>query len=190
MKNGDLGDSMTHLTCFAGGMFAMGAIGITDPKKRDFYLKTGAELTDTCAWSYLRTATKLGPEEFFFTDSLEAMAIDDRHYLLRPEVIESYFYLWRLTHDQKYRDYAWSATQALIRHCRSDVGFAAITDTNDLSSPKFDLMETFFLAETLKYLYLIFSSDDLISLNEWVFNTEAHPFPVLTSEQMKKISLA
>ena len=187
MTSGDLGNSMTHLTCFAGGMFAMGSMGVQDLTKRNFYLKTAAQLTDTCAQSYLRTATKLGPEEFFFTDDLEAEAIDDRHWLLRPEVIESYFYLWRLTHDQKYRDYAWNATQAIIRHCRSDVGYASISNTNDLRSPKYDLMETFFLAETLKYLYLIFSSDDLMPLNEWVFNTEAHPFPVLTPEQMNKI---
>lgn len=40
-------------------------------------------------------------------------------------------------------------------------------------------MESFFLAETLKYLYLLFSDNDLLPLDQIVFNTEAHPFPIL-----------
>ena len=45
-----------------------------------------------------------------------------------------------------------------------------------------DKMESFFLGETLKYLFLLFSNDDnLISINKWVFNTEAHPFPIVKS---------
>jgi len=39
-------------------------------------------------------------------------------------------------------------------------------------------METFWLSETLKYLYLLFSEDSLVPLDRYVFNTEAHPFPV------------
>lgn len=40
-----------------------------------------------------------------------------------------------------------------------------------------DVQQSFMLAETLKYLYLVFS-DDQISLDKWVFNTEAHPLPI------------
>ena len=43
-----------------------------------------------------------------------------------------------------------------------------------------DKMETFFLGETLKYLYLLFSDTDVLPLDEWVINTEAHPFPVFS----------
>jgi len=39
-----------------------------------------------------------------------------------------------------------------------------------------DEMESFWLAETLKYFYLLFSTPDVISLDDWVLNTEAHPF--------------
>ena len=42
----------------------------------------------------------------------------ERYYILRPEVVEAYFYLWRMTHDQKYRDWAWDAVQAIEKHCR------------------------------------------------------------------------
>lgn len=58
-------------------------------------------------------ATKLGPEAFRFDDGGEATAtrLSDRYYILRPEVIESYMYMWRLTHDPKYREWGWEAVQ-------------------------------------------------------------------------------
>ncbi|KAL6496881.1 Mannosyl-oligosaccharide 1 2-alpha-mannosidase mns2 [Orobanche gracilis] len=45
---------------------------------------------------------------------------------------------------------------------------------------KDNMMQSFFLAETLKYLYLLFSPPSVISLDEWVFNTEAHPLKIRT----------
>ena len=60
-----------------------------------------------------RSDTKLGPEAFRFSDAVEARALksNERYYILRPETFESYFILWRLTHDQKYRDWGWEAIQ-------------------------------------------------------------------------------
>jgi len=60
-------------------------------------------LTNTCHESYDRSLVKLGPESFRFTEGVEAKAIKtgDKYYILRPETIESYFYLWRLTKDNK-----------------------------------------------------------------------------------------
>lgn len=49
------------------------------------------------------------------------------------------------------------------------------------------MQQSFFLAETLKYLYLTFSEDTVIPLDKWVFNTEAHPLPVLGSQTIKEI---
>lgn len=59
------------------------------------------------------SATKLGPEAFRFDSGAEATAtrLSDRYYILRPEVIESYMYMWRLTHDPKYRDWGWEAVE-------------------------------------------------------------------------------
>jgi len=182
MISGKLEHKMGHLTCFAGGMFAIGAQSLNDSDKRSHYLELGANITRTCQQSYSRTATKIGPEDFDFTEVEEAIALnnDQRYYILRPEVVESYFYLWRSTHDQRYRDYAWSAAQAIDRYCRTITGFCGIRDVTDIHSAKDDIQRSFFLAETLKYLYLIFSTDDLISINEWVFNAEGHPLPILS----------
>ena len=59
----------------------------------------------------------MGPESFGFSGGREATAISqrDKYYILRPEVIESYFYMWRLTKEQKYRDWGWEATQVSKR---------------------------------------------------------------------------
>ena len=185
---GRLEHKMEHLACFSGGMFAMGSLDVTDERRRNYFFQLGANITDTCYESYRRTATHIGPEAFYFTALEEAVALNnnEKYYILRPEVIESYFYLWRLTKDQRFRDYAWSATQAIARHCRTGNGFSGIRNTSDIHSAKDDVQQTFFLAETLKYLYLIFSSDDLIPLNEWVFNTEAHPLPILSPIELQR----
>lgn len=74
------------------------------------------------------------------------------------------------------RDQAWDMFQAIEKHTKVKYGSAALDDVTSTNPPKSDTMESFWTAETLKYFYLIFSSQDLISLDEYVFNTEAHPF--------------
>jgi mannosyl-oligosaccharide alpha-1,2-mannosidase len=77
------------------------------------YMGIAEAITNTCHESYDRTATKLGPEAFRFTEAIEAKALksSEKYYILRPEVIESYFIMWRLTKQQKYRDWGWEAVQ-------------------------------------------------------------------------------
>ena len=74
MKYDKLEHKMDHLACFSGGMFAMGAQGL-DERRKKHYLDLGAQITNTCHESYIRTATKIGPESFRFTDSIEALAV-------------------------------------------------------------------------------------------------------------------
>uniref|UniRef100_A0A8C7EZZ8 alpha-1,2-Mannosidase n=1 Tax=Oncorhynchus kisutch TaxID=8019 RepID=A0A8C7EZZ8_ONCKI len=179
-KNGHLERKMGHLTCFAGGMFALGADGSPDDKA-GHYLQLGAEIAHTCHESYDRTVLKLGPEAFKFDSGLEAVAVrqNEKYYILRPEVIETYWYMWRFTHDPKYRQWGWEAAQAIDKYCRVSGGFSGVKDVYSSNPTYDDVQQSFFLAETLKYLYLLFSSDDLMPLESWVFNTEAHPLPVL-----------
>ncbi|KAL3452444.1 glycoside hydrolase [Aspergillus insuetus] len=102
--------------------------------------------------------------------------IADSRYMLRPEAIESVFIMYRITGDEKYQDAAWRMFKNIDRVTRSKYGHAAITDVRLTNPAQLDYMESFWLAETLKYFYLIFSEPDLISLDEYVLNTEAHPF--------------
>lgn len=68
--------------------------------------------------------------------------------------------------------------QALEKHCRVEGGYTGIRDVYQPNPQQDDVQQSFFLAETLKYLYLIFSEDTLLPFDKWVLNTEAHPLPV------------
>lgn len=178
-KFGRLEHKMDHLACFTPGMFLLGAKG---SKNEKHFINLAAELANTCHESYRKTATGIGPEAFRFEGPHEAVAIrgGERYYILRPEVVEGYFYMWRFTHEPKYREWAWEAAQNIDKYCRVGVGFSGIKDVGTTSVTHDDVQQSFFLAETLKYLYLTFSEDTLLPLNHWVFNTEAHPLPVIS----------
>jgi mannosyl-oligosaccharide alpha-1,2-mannosidase len=66
--------------------------------------------------------------------------------------------------------------EAIIEHTSTVYGNSAIDDVTKTSPELSDEMESFWLAETLKYFYLLFSEENVVSLDEWVLNTEAHPF--------------
>ncbi|KAK4889308.1 hypothetical protein LTR28_002788, partial [Elasticomyces elasticus] len=65
--------------------------------------------------------------------------------------------------------------QAIDTHTKTDIAHAALDDVTNKQTSQADSMESFWTAETLKYFYLIFSEPDVVSLDEYVFNTEAHP---------------
>ncbi|KAH6847271.1 glycosyl hydrolase family 47-domain-containing protein [Chaetomium sp. MPI-CAGE-AT-0009] len=106
--------------------------------------------------------------------------IRDRRYILRPEAIESVWYMYRITGDPSWQEKGWRMFEAVVRATRTDAGHSAIHDvtTKDPANAgrMEDSMESFWLAETLKYFYLLFETPDVVSLDEWVLNTEAHPF--------------
>jgi mannosidase alpha-like ER degradation enhancer 2 len=97
------------------------------------------------------------------------MKITEPGYQLRPEIIESAYYLWRATHDPRYREMGRVFFDALVKYCRTDNGYTTLKSV--VTKEKGDLQHSFFLAESLKYLYLLFSPDRDLG----VFNTEAHP---------------
>ena len=105
---------------------------------------------------------------------------NDEHNLLRPETVESLFILWRLTKDPKYRVWGWKIFKSFQKYCKiSTGGYSSIKSVVHTPVVFKDKMESFWLAETLKYLFLLFSDDDVLPLDKWVLNTEAHPFPIV-----------
>uniref|UniRef100_A0A3P9KRV2 alpha-1,2-Mannosidase n=1 Tax=Oryzias latipes TaxID=8090 RepID=A0A3P9KRV2_ORYLA len=182
LSNGQFSPKMDHLVCFLPGTLALGAHNGLPPEHMDL----AKELMETCYQMYAQMETGLSPEIVYFnTHQGSTTDIDvklaDRHNLLRPETVESLFYLHRLTKEQKYRDWGWEILQSFNKHTKVPSG--GYTSINNVRDPEYpsprDKMESFFLGETLKYFYLLFSDDSsLISLDEYVFNTEAHPLPV------------
>lgn len=104
--------------------------------------------------------------------------ISNRGYALRPEAIESIFVLYRITGDESLRETAWSMFESIAKYTKTEFGFSSIDDVTRTEPGRIDTMESFWIAETLKYFYLLFEDPTVVSLDEFVFNTEAHPFRV------------
>ncbi|KAL4308311.1 hypothetical protein GQ457_01G024580 [Hibiscus cannabinus] len=178
-KNGDsLTDKMDELACFAPGMLALGSSGY-GPDEAKKILSLAEELAWTCYNFYQSTPTKLAGENYFF-HSGQDMSVGTSWNILRPETVESLFYLWRLTGNKTYQDWGWNIFQAFEKNSRIESGYVGLKDVN--TGIKDNMMQSFFLAETLKYLYLLFSPPTVIPLNEWVFNTEAHPLRIVNRD--------
>ncbi|KAI1074277.1 glycoside hydrolase family 47 protein [Whalleya microplaca] len=182
-----------HLGCFVGGMFGLGGklFNIAE------HVAIGEKITRGCVWAYDAMPTGIMPEIFNMLkcDTLEPCAWDedewqetastdlkrgfknarDARYLLRPEAIESVFLMYRMTGDAEYQEMAWRMFQAIRKATETDLAFSSIQSVRVTDTVKSDSMESFWLAETLRYFYLVFSSPDLVSLDEYVLNTEAHP---------------
>ncbi|KAI0035311.1 glycoside hydrolase [Vararia minispora EC-137] len=108
-------------------------------------------------------------------------------YELRPETIESLFLMWRLTHEERWRVHGWNIFRALEDFTRTSSGYASLRHVDQVPVVQKDSMPSYFTAETLKYLYLLFSGDDLLPLHDWVLNTEAHPLPVIRWSEAEKM---
>ncbi|KAI0468394.1 glycoside hydrolase family 47 protein [Xylaria cf. heliscus] len=193
----DQGPTLTaesqHLSCFAGGMFGLGGKLFQIPE----HVTIGEKLTKGCVWAYDAMPAGIMPETF---DLLKCASLEpcdwsqseweivgntslkpgfknvpDTRYLLRPEAIESVFLMYRMTGNTDYQEMAWRMFQAIRKATETDLAFSAIESVTVADTVRVDSMESFWLAETLRYFYLIFSSPDVINLDEYVFNTEAHP---------------
>ena len=93
-------------------------------------------------------------------------------YALRPEIVESTYYLHHYTHDPKYLAMGRTMFHDFVRWCRTDAGYAALSSV--VTKAKKDRMESFVFAETFKYYYLLFAPQAL-DFDAVTFNTEAHP---------------
>jgi len=125
------------------------------------------KLQDSCFKMW--TTFGIEPEELDYS----TMKIAFDGYALRPEIVESAYYLHHFTQDPRYLEMGRTFFDSLVKYCRTDVAYAALekVETKD----KRDEMESFFLAETLKYLYLLFAPPKTLDFDKVVFNTEAHP---------------
>ena len=94
-------------------------------------------------------------------------------YHLRPEIIESTYYLYHYTGDREYRRMGEKMFDDFVKYCRTDAGYAALADV--ISKQQLDEMESFVLAETFKYFYLLFATPETLKFDKVIFNTEAHP---------------
>ena len=130
-------------------------------------LKRAVQLQESCY--YMWTHFDIEPEQFDYKTNKILYA----NYVLRPEIVESAYYLYYYTKDPKYLAMGKTFFDSIVKYCKADEGYAALKSV--VTKEKSDSMESFFFAETLKYFYLLFSADGTNALDKYVFNTEAHP---------------
>ena len=109
------------------------------------------------------------PEEYDY----RARKITSPGYPLRPEIVESTYYLYHYTKDPRYLEMGQQLWRDFVKYCRTDDGYAALK--NVTTKEKSDSMQSFLFAETFKYFYLLFSPPDTLDFDKVIFNTEAHP---------------
>jgi len=99
-------------------------------------------------------------------------------HLLRPEFVESTYFLYKATQDPHYLEVGKSVLEALQKHARVTCGYAAVKDVRTLQHE--DRMDSFVLTETFKYLYLLFSKESelYLDMGQFVLTTEAHLLPL------------
>jgi len=176
---------MDHLACFLPGLLALGVMtGAASNASEE--LRLAAELTEGCARMWHDSPIGLAPESSAFnvvagrTNDVKAVA-GASHSILRPETVESLWYLYMATGDSKYQDWGWRILEAIERHARVEGGgYSGIEDVLEVTEPRRrDRMETFLLSETFKYLFLLFAEGEpIFDLERTVLNTEGHPLPV------------
>lgn len=177
--------TMDHLACFTPGMLILGVMhGAHDYPNRNRPFSTedvvaaATDIAATCYRFYAESPIGLAGDSAEFNLN-GTYTVRYPKYILRPEVVESLFYLYRYTHDERYRDWGWNIAQAINLNARVPAGYTALDDITKSEIVGSDSMESFFIAETLKYLFLLFSDDSVLPLDEWVLTTEAHPLPIL-----------
>ena len=106
------------------------------------------------------------------------------NYALRPEIVESAYYLHRYTGDPQYRAMGREFWRDFLRRTRVPAGFAALKDVR--AQQKEDSMESFLFAETFKYYWLLFAPASKLEFDAVTFNTEAHPFRLVEAPQESK----
>jgi mannosidase alpha-like ER degradation enhancer 2 len=101
------------------------------------------------------------------------MKVTGAGYPLRPEIVESAYYLQHLTGDPRYLREGAEMFEDFVKHCKTDTAYAALKSVE--TKEREDNMESFLFAETFKYFYLLFAPPRTLDFDKVVFNTEAHP---------------
>ena len=162
-------DKFDHLTCFLGGVLALSAYKYPNHASATLHIHYAKEFTDYCWDHYIIQPTGLAPDTAF-----EYIAYGP-WYKLRPELVESVFYLYAITKQPKYLKMNFIIMRRIQMFCYTPHGYMSV---NVITANKRDPQDSWFIAETLKYLFLTFvsSSSDVV-LDHYLLTTQGHFIP-------------
>ncbi|PWN50588.1 seven-hairpin glycosidase [Violaceomyces palustris] len=188
-SNGGNLPRFSHLGCFVGGNWLLGSKMLGGYQPFQTY---GLDLVESCYNTYNSSTTGIGPETFVFIGEkggTNGVNVKDynfygkngfdyevEQYILRPEVLESVFYAYRITGDQRWQDLSWKAFQSILKYCKAPAALSSIDSVKSSKPNLLDDSESFLYAETFKYIYLTFADPSVVNLDRYVLNTEGHPF--------------
>ncbi|KAI9300605.1 glycoside hydrolase [Cunninghamella echinulata] len=199
IKDGQPESSTGELVCFVPATLLLAAREIPElATVKDSIEQDAHSILLGCYQTWVATRTGLAPETFAWIpyNNTNHKDLNTRqielakkygvfpdsgapvNYVLRPETLESIFYFYQYNKDPIYQDMAWTIFKNINQHCKAPYGYSGVNEV-DATSPRWnDRQESFFFAETLKYLYLIYDEESRYPFDQWVFNTEAHPFRI------------
>src|SRR2546425_5608088 len=131
----------------------------------DRYRAVGLQRSSFKMW----TLHGIEPEELDY----KKMEVVSPEYPLRPEIVESTYYLYHYTKDLRYLRMGEALWKDFVKYCKTDEGYAALKSV--ITKEKSDSMQSFLFAETFKYFYLLFAPSNALNFDKVIFNTEAHP---------------
>lgn len=173
-----VGPHIDHRTCAAGATYALSYIHTHHAP----HLEMAQRVTHECVRASHVFSSQLQPA-LLVVAAARNVTPWRREWLrhgLWPETVESCYYVWRATRDERYRKAAWRMFAAMTRSSR--VASGAYSSVDDASAPRGaalgNRMETAFMARTLKFLLLTFSDDEqhggLAASEDWVVNAAGH----------------
>lgn len=120
-------------------------------------------------------------------ESVDVIAFNtvDHGYYLRPEIIESAYYLYQTTKNDYYLEFGKNFLNTLKSCCQVPCGYTSILDVRNRTLD--DRMDSYFLSETLKYLYLLFDENNFVNRGNYIFSTEGHIFPIKLWERYDQL---
>lgn len=133
----------------------------------DGQIQRGAALEESCYKMWNKYGIE--PEQLDYSK----MTATSEGYYLRPEIIESAYYLYHYTKDPRYLIMGKTFFNDLKKYCRTNNGYVQLSSV--VTHTQTDGMPSYFLAETMKYLYLLFADPSTLNFDSVIFNTEAHP---------------
>ena len=163
--------------CFIGSMLSLGILHDVNPSTRERDLNTARALTYTCMRLYFDAPLGLASEKTdLWGEKLQVVnsAVNND---LRPEAIESLYYLNQITGDPIYREWGWKIWKAIEHETKTNYGFGNSLDVRTRGKID-DRVDSFFFSKTMKFFYLLFKDEQVYNLLNQVINKEGHAFSI------------
>ena len=126
---------------------------------------------------YMSTNTGIGGEDMSFSKEKPEVNLRATYYILRPEAVETLYYLNQITGDPIYREWGWKIWKAIEHETKTNYGFGNSLDVRTRGKID-DRVDSFFFSKTMKFFYLLFKDEQVYNLMNQVINKEGHAFSI------------